>query len=144
MPSKTYVRNWTFGLAATLIGVLGAGIAYSALAIDHRRRLEPAVPGKLTDLSTSGGRVTLYGSQEGKGTPLLLIHSINAAASAYEMRPLFQYFIGLRPVYAIDLPGYGLSERRDQTYTPRMMVDAIHAALTANSTPFTTERKLIS
>jgi hypothetical protein len=89
--------KWALGLTA-IVGAAVAGIAYSALAIDHRRRLDPAVPGEQTDLWTSGGRVTLYGSHEGKGAPLLLVHSINAAASAYEMRPLFQYYIGLRPV----------------------------------------------
>ena len=46
---------WALGLAAVATA-LGAGIAYSALAIDHRRRLGPGVPGELTDLATSGGR----------------------------------------------------------------------------------------
>lgn len=118
-------------VAGTAIGLLGAvalGIAYSALAVDHRRRLGPALDATRSDLETEGGRVALYAAGRGD-TPLLLIHSINAAASAYEMRPLFQHYAGTRPVYAIDLPGYGLSERRDQTYTPRIMVDAIHAAM---------------
>ena len=30
-----------------------------------------------------------------------------------------------RTVYAIDLPGYGTSERSDRLYTPRLMTDAI-------------------
>ena len=30
-----------------------------------------------------------------------------------------------RTVYAIDLPGYGTSERSDRRYTPRLMTDAI-------------------
>lgn len=125
---KVGSRYWVVGTAAFL-GAVAAGIAYSAFGVDHHRRLDPAVPGETSDLFTAGGRVTLYGRREGEGPPLLLIHSINAAASAYEMRPLFQYYLGLRPVYAIDLPGYGLSERRKQTYTPRIMIDAIHAAV---------------
>ena len=114
--------------AGGLLSAAAIGIAYSALAVDHRRRLPPPLAGKQIHLATPGGRVAMY-EAEGEGTPLLFIHSINAAASAYEMQPLYQHYAGSRPVYAIDLPGFGLSERRDQTYTPRVMVDAIHAAV---------------
>lgn len=58
--------------------------------------------------------------------PLLLIHSVSAAASAYEMKPLYEYFRTRRPVYAIDLPGFGFSERDDVEYSPRIMTNAIH------------------
>jgi len=60
-------------------------------------------------------------------TPLLLIHSINAAPSAYEVKPLYDHYCAARPVYALDLPGFGFSERSDRRYTPRLMTDAIHA-----------------
>jgi pimeloyl-ACP methyl ester carboxylesterase len=61
-------------------------------------------------------------------TPVLLIHSINAAASAAEVRPLFDALRGERLVTAPDLPGYGLSPRDDRPYTPRRMTDAVLAA----------------
>jgi pimeloyl-ACP methyl ester carboxylesterase len=54
------------------------------------------------------------------------VHTINAAASAAEVRPLFESLSQHRTVYAIDLPGYGLSERADRLYTPRLMTDALH------------------
>ncbi|MFO0678940.1 MAG: alpha/beta hydrolase [Polyangiaceae bacterium] len=57
--------------------------------------------------------------------PLLLVHSVNAAASAYEMRPLFERYRGDRTVVAMDLPGYGASERDRRTYTPELFADAI-------------------
>ena len=60
--------------------------------------------------------------------PVLLVHSVNAAASAAEVRPLFDEFGRSRPVYALDLPGYGLSERRAQAYTLRQMTDAVTVA----------------
>jgi pimeloyl-ACP methyl ester carboxylesterase len=59
--------------------------------------------------------------------PLLLIHSINAAGSAYEVKPLYEHYRHRRPVYALDLPGFGLSERSVRPYTPRLMTDAILA-----------------
>jgi pimeloyl-ACP methyl ester carboxylesterase len=63
----------------------------------------------------------------GQGPPLLLVHTVNAAASAAEVRPLFERYSATRTVFAIDLPGYGLSERADRAYTPRVMTDALHA-----------------
>jgi pimeloyl-ACP methyl ester carboxylesterase len=61
----------------------------------------------------------------GSGPPLLLIHSINAAASAYEVRPLFEHYRHTRRVYAPDLPGFGFSDRSPRDYTPRLYADAI-------------------
>jgi pimeloyl-ACP methyl ester carboxylesterase len=117
---------------ATLIAapfVAAAGwIAYSALAVDHNRALPPAVPGERIEIEAPGGRVNLYAGGTKDGAPLLLIHSVNAAGSSYEMRPLYLHYAATRPVYALDLPGFGFSERTKRTYTPRVMTDAILAA----------------
>ncbi len=81
------------------------------------------------------GRVVLYGedaaSSAAKQPPILLVHSVNAAATAYEMKPLYEHYHSRRAVYAIDRPGLGLSDRRDRRYSPRLMTDAIHAAVYA-------------
>lgn len=114
-------------LALLPLGAAGAWIAWSRFGIDHRMPLPPALPGRHETLETEVGGIGLYGSAEGEGTPLLLIHSVNAAANAYEVRPLYRHYAGSRPVYALDLPGFGFSERRDRTYTPRLMTDALHA-----------------
>lgn len=58
---------------------------------------------------------------------MLLVHSVNAAASAYEVGPLYEHFAKSRPVYTLDLPGYGLSDRSDRPYTIRLMTDAVLA-----------------
>ena len=79
------------------------------------------------------GRLSWYQAgrtKPGASTPpLVLVHSVNAAASAYEMKPLFEHYGRERPVYALDLPGFGFSERSDRPYSPRLMTDAIHALL---------------
>jgi pimeloyl-ACP methyl ester carboxylesterase len=96
--------------------------------------IPPALPGSVhaTDVPRVG-RLSWYegahGDEHTPGRPLLLIHSINAAASGYEMKPLFEHYSRRRPVYAPDLPGYGLSDRSAREYTPRLMTDAIHALL---------------
>ena len=58
-----------------------------------------------------------YFDIEPEGRPLLFIHSINAAPSAIELKPLFQHFRASRPVFAPDLPGFGRSTRRVGTMT---------------------------
>jgi pimeloyl-ACP methyl ester carboxylesterase len=94
--------------------------------------LPPALPGEILRLSGAAGPLAVYAhapQSPGDGRPLLLIHSVNAAASAYEVRPLYEHLRTTRPVYAPDLPGYGLSDRSARHYTPRLMTDAIHAVL---------------
>lgn len=63
----------------------------------------------------------------GQGPPLVLVHSVNAAASSHELRPLFEHWQATHTVFAPDLPGFGASERRDIRYTPRLYTDTLHA-----------------
>jgi pimeloyl-ACP methyl ester carboxylesterase len=91
--------------------------------------LPPALPGATFDLDDPrAGRLGCYrAGPEGGGVPLVLVHSVNAAASAFEVRPVYEHYAPSRPVYALDLPGFGLSERSDRRYTPRSMTDAVLA-----------------
>jgi pimeloyl-ACP methyl ester carboxylesterase len=81
------------------------------------------------EISATSGRLALY--EAGSGPPVLLIHSINAAASAYEVRPLFERLSATHRVFAIDLPGYGCSERSDRHYDIALFTAAIDDALDA-------------
>ena len=88
--------------------------------------LPPAVSGEPLRVDLPGfGRVVAM--RAGSGAPLLLVHSVNAAGCAAEMRPLHEHFRATRTVYSIDLPGFGQSDRPDLAYTPRLMTDALHA-----------------
>ena len=95
--------------------------------------LPPALPAELLSLDDPRvGRIAMYArgpAPTPQRPPVLLVHSVNAAASAYEMRPLFERLARSRRTYALDLPGYGLSERGDRPYSPRLMTDALHAAI---------------
>jgi len=82
-------------------------------------------------LEGRAGRLALYAA--GSGRPMLLLHSVNAAPSVAEVRPTFDHFAASRRVYALDLPGFGSSERTPRRYDVRLYVDAIHAALEAIS-----------
>ena len=95
--------------------------------------LPPPLAGERRDLDTVAGRLATYAAgpaADGSAPhspPLLLVHSINAAGSAYEVSPIWDRYRTQRTVYAFDLPGYGLSDRTDRLYTPRLMTDAILA-----------------
>lgn len=79
----------------------------------------------------SCGQVHCYFDSSGVGMPVMLLHSINAAPSAREVRPLFEHLRGLRPVFAIDLPGFGRSDRADREYSPAFFARAIIEVLEA-------------
>jgi pimeloyl-ACP methyl ester carboxylesterase len=94
--------------------------------------LPPALSAERHDLASVAGRLSYYAAGPSRDTgsvPLLLLHSINAAGSAYEVKPLFERLQGRRAVYALELPGFGFSDRSDRRYRPRLMTDAIHAMI---------------
>lgn len=92
--------------------------------------LRPPLAGNLFALDAPGsGRIQGYASGHAEGLPLLLVHSVNAAASAYEVRPLYDHYAQRRPTYAFDLPGFGLSDKPDRGYDPRRMTDALLAVV---------------
>jgi len=93
------------------------------------RPLPRAVSGELVDLQRSGP--VLRGYLDGEGAPLLLVHSVNAAAAAAEVRPLHERYRTTRTVLSVDLPGYGFSDRSDRPYDPRLMTNALLDATAA-------------
>lgn len=96
------------------------------------QKLTDPLSGNRTDINSAAGRIAIYsagGAADAAVAPLLLIHSINATPSAYEVKPLFDFYAGKRPVYALDLPGFGQSDRSDRPYSIEMMTAAIYAAV---------------
>lgn len=108
------------------IGLAGGWIAYSMFGVDHHRPLPDAILAERgAFLSKAAGWLNYYVDRSASGRPLVLIHSVNAAASAYEMGPLFRHYRSQRPVFALDLPGYGFSNRLPRDYSPQLFADAI-------------------
>ena len=90
--------------------------------------LPAPVSGQRHEFGTPFGRLTYYAAgpeAESHVPPLLLVHSINAAGSAYEIKPLYEHYRQNRTVYALELPGFGHSERGKREYSVRVMTDAI-------------------
>lgn len=89
------------------------------------KRLPKAIDAELRHVDTPTGRQAYYVA--GTGSPLLLIHSINAAGSAYEVKPIFEHYRQSRRVYAVDLPGFGHAERSNRRYDIALYTDAVDA-----------------
>jgi pimeloyl-ACP methyl ester carboxylesterase len=114
-----------------LLSAVGAGlawIAFSRHSILHDLPMTAALPGALKSFNDVVGRVAYYeAGPAARGVPpLLFVHSVNAAASSAEMRPLYEHYARRRRVCAIDLPGFGFSDRPDIAYSPRLYRDVLN------------------
>lgn len=67
----------------------------------------------------------IFYTQKGSGHPLLLIHGIGAGASSYSFRKNFDELSKDYKVYAIDLLGFGQSDRPRIDYTAELFTDII-------------------
>jgi pimeloyl-ACP methyl ester carboxylesterase len=102
------------GWVAAGLTVAGAALALTnrALLLDD---LPPTLPGSMHDWTWRGWRVRY--TTMGSGSPLVLVHSLHAAASSFEMRNIFEPLSQRHTVYAVDLLGFGKSERPDAPYS---------------------------
>jgi len=128
---KKIGKGIAWGVGGTVTAALGAAmgwIIYSRKYVRHDLAMDHALDADHKDFdSEHSGRLSYYVDSEGGGAPLVLLHSINAAPSAFEMKPVFERFQGERPVYALELPGFGFSERSDRIYSPLLYQRAITA-----------------
>src|SRR4051812_4883585 len=110
--------------AVRMAGIVGAALAAGGglLALANRLLLlddlPPTLPGAMHDWTWRGWRVrsTMLGKGLGEGPPLVLVHSVHAAASSFEMRGIFEPLSQRFSVYAVDLLGFGKSERPAAPY----------------------------
>jgi pimeloyl-ACP methyl ester carboxylesterase len=79
------------------------------------------------EIDGRSGRLSYYVA--GEGSPVLLLHSINAAASACEILPPFEHAMRSSRVYAPDLPGYGFSDRSPRRYDIALFCAAVRDML---------------
>lgn len=120
---------WGLGGLMTAAAASAAGwILYSRKYINHQQNMDKAIDAERKEFdSEDAGRLSYYVDDGGKGTPIVLLHSINAASSSFELKPIFERFRKHRPVYALDLPGFGFSERSERLYRPELYCNAINA-----------------
>jgi pimeloyl-ACP methyl ester carboxylesterase len=108
------------GLGVGATGALAAANAAIALRAGPVRH---DLPGAGRFWSSPAGDV--FSKVAGQGEPLLLVHGIHAAASAYEMRKIMPALAAEREVHALDLLGFGLSERPARRYAPELYIELL-------------------
>lgn len=81
------------------------------------------------ELSWSGFRVVYYTAGPEEAEPVVLVHGVHAAASAWEMRELFARLAADRRVIAYDLLGFGASDRPDVDYDADLYRDLLRSVL---------------
>ena len=64
-------------------------------------------------------------TKSGKGSPILLIHDLSVGSSEYEFHKIKAELEKSYEVYSLDLPGYGLSDKPNMTYTNFLYVQLI-------------------
>ncbi len=124
-------RGWrrALGLAG-----LAAGGAAALVALRRLGRDTPPLYRSLRatprELSWSGFRVVSYTAGPEDAAPVVLVHGIHAAASAWEMRELFSRLAeGGHRVIAYDLLGFGASDRPDVDYDADLYQDLLRSVL---------------
>jgi pimeloyl-ACP methyl ester carboxylesterase len=62
----------------------------------------------------------------------VLLHSINATASSFEMKPIAEHLADAtdRPLYAVDWLGFGRSNRSSRSYSPNVFARQLYDVLT--------------
>jgi pimeloyl-ACP methyl ester carboxylesterase len=110
---------------AAWLSALAFGVPAAVnLAISSRRK-EPvnALPGAADAYDWPLAKIGYY--VQGTGRPLLMVHGIGAGSSAFEWRQNFEELSREFRVFALDLPGFGRSDRRNLDYTADLYVLAL-------------------
>jgi pimeloyl-ACP methyl ester carboxylesterase len=112
--------------------LFGAGAAVSAAAlVGVALGARPAGgEGLESPLGGSEGRFAWRGHRvfyvtRGGGPRAVLVHALHAAASAFEWRRNFTPLAAFADVFALDLLGFGKSDRPPVRYTARLYVDLL-------------------
>lgn len=63
--------------------------------------------------------------EKGKGAPLLLLHSMTPGSSSLEWKSVVNTLAKKYHVYTLDLPGFGVSDKKIKTYTNYMFVSVV-------------------
>jgi pimeloyl-ACP methyl ester carboxylesterase len=126
-------RFWRVSVGAGLLG---------AVVLTLRYALRPSAKPKLPDaispaifatriLYTSRGQMVYH--ESGQGAPLVFLHGVYVGASSYEWSKVYPHFAATHQVLAVDLLGFGESERPDVLFSAADHVRALVEFIRAKS-----------
>ncbi|MFN2432402.1 MAG: alpha/beta fold hydrolase [Gemmatimonadota bacterium] len=106
------------GWKRLLAGAAAVGIpaALNARIASSTSRLESRLPAERRYYPWDQGYV--FYAVRGEGPPLVLVHGVYPGASSHEWRDVLESLSASHRVYALDLLGFGLSDRPRITYDP--------------------------
>ena len=106
----------------TIFGFLGAIFFLIRYVLRTPQTLRNILPGEERLFRWTYGHVFYKVLGEQDAPPLVLIHAPELAASSYEMRGIMEPLAQQYRVYALDLPGFGLSDHPHVAYTGEFYV----------------------
>ena len=117
-PPKTRARLPVLRAAALgVAAVVGALAAVNAIIAVRTPQLGPRLGGQFDRYPARYGDLAY--TVGGSGSPLLLLHGLEAGRSMSEWRAVFEPLCQHHTVYALDLQGYGMSDTTPEGYNAR-------------------------
>ena len=104
-------------LLALVAATLGALAAVNAVIAARTPPLGPRLEGQFDRYPARYGDLAY--TVGGRGTPVLLLHGLDAGRSMAEWRAVFEPLCDHHTVYALDFQGYGLSDTTPEGYNAR-------------------------
>jgi pimeloyl-ACP methyl ester carboxylesterase len=126
-------KVWGVGLGAGLVGALVLAFRY-ALRPSSKPQLPDAIsPAIFATRILYSRRGQLVYHESGQGDPLLFLHGIYIGASSYEWSKVYPHFAATHQVLALDLIGFGESERPDANLSAADHIRILNEFLRAKS-----------
>ena len=117
---RTIAQMLGLSFSGALIGAVLVALKH---ILDTPQQLESRLPGGSHLYKWKHGHIFYKVLGAAEAPPLLLLHTPELAASAYEMRKLIEPLAQDYLVYAPDLLGFGLSDRPAIDYTAETYID---------------------
>lgn len=126
-------KSWRVSLGAGILGALVLAFRYAVRPLSRPKLPEAISPAIFATrlLPTTRGQIIYH--ESGHGDPLLFVHGVYVGASSYEWSKVYPYFAETHRTMAIDLLGFGESERPNQPLSVTDHVDVLAQFLRAKS-----------
>jgi pimeloyl-ACP methyl ester carboxylesterase len=124
-------KSWRVSLGAGILGALVLAFRYAVRPIARPKLPETISPAIFATrlLPTSRGQIVYH--ESGQGEPLLFVHGVYVGASSHEWSKVYPFFAGTHRTMAMDLLGFGESERPNQLLLAADHVDVLAQFLRA-------------
>src|ERR1700730_4876917 len=126
-------KIWGVSLVAGLLGAVVLALRYAL-----RPSAKPRLPNWISPaifatriFCTSRGQLVYH--ESGQGGPLVFLHGVYVGASSYEWSKVYPHFAETHEVLAVDMLGFGKSERPDAPLSATDHVQALVEFIRAKS-----------